>query len=143
MQMNTGVKTIEGTLEAAIVRAGGISADNAGDFFKACTSVSACPANSTDWMPSTRYTLDRCSNKQLFICPPGLNILLVQVTWMRAARTDKGVSAVGQVVSLKLVLSHPDIVERINAELPPEIRVLGFKRVIGSFDARYSCDRRR
>jgi len=34
MQMNPGVATIEGTLEAAIHRAGGISDDNAGSFLK-------------------------------------------------------------------------------------------------------------
>ena len=34
MQINPGVKTIEGVLEAAIHKAGGISKDNAGDFSK-------------------------------------------------------------------------------------------------------------
>ena len=62
---------------------------------------------------------------------------------MRCARTDKGVSAVGQLVSLKMVITGPDIVDRINAELPPQIRVLGYTRVINSFDARHQCDRRR
>lgn len=69
-------------------------------------------------------------------------MVVFQVAWSRAARTDKGVSAMGQVVSLKMILS-PDIVDRINQHLPPGIRVLGYSRVIGSFDARYSCDRRR
>ena len=62
---------------------------------------------------------------------------------MRCARTDKGVSAVGQLVSLKLIITGPEIVDRINAELPPQIRVLGYTRVINSFDARHQCDRRR
>ena len=66
----------------------------------------------------------------------------MQVKWMRCARTDKGVSAVGQVVSLKLILL-PDIVQKINAQLPKAIRVLGYTRVTNSFDARIQCDRRR
>lgn len=41
---------------------------------------------------------------------------------MRAARTDKGVSAVGQVVSLKMVLEPEDMVDRINQHLPPQVR---------------------
>lgn len=61
---------------------------------------------------------------------------------MRSARTDKGVSAVGQVVSLKMLLV-PGVLERINANLPPTIRVLGYTRVTGSFDARLHCDKRR
>lgn len=62
--------------------------------------------------------------------------------WMRCARTDKGVSAVGQVVSLKLILL-PNVVEKINAQLPPAIQVLGYTRVTNSFDARIQCDKRR
>ena len=61
---------------------------------------------------------------------------------MRSARTDKGVSAVGQVVSLKMLLV-PGILDRINNSLPPVIRVLGYTRVTGSFDARLHCDKRR
>ena len=32
-----------------------------------------------------------------------------KVQWTRAARTDKGVSAVGQVVALKMVLNRPGL----------------------------------
>lgn len=66
-----------------------------------------------------------------------------KVHWMRAARTDKGVSAVGQVVSLNMVLHPPGIVDRMNAELPEQIRVLGHRRVTKGFDARKACDKRR
>lgn len=72
-----------------------------------------------------------------------------KIGWSRAARTDRGVSAVGQVVSLRLLLDevdedHPaDPVPAINAALPPAIRVLGCARVVASFDARKACDRRR
>lgn len=46
----------------------------------------------------------------------------------RAARTDAGVHAAGNLVSLKMIMSMPgapDMVIRINKELPPEIRVWG------------------
>ena len=47
----------------------------------------------------------------------------VQVHWQRAARTDKGVSAVGQVVSLKMLTEPDGVVDRINSHLPPQLRV--------------------
>lgn len=67
-----------------------------------------------------------------------------QISWTRAARTDKGVSAVGQVVSLKLLIEGDDgLLDRINHELPKDIQVLGAVRVVNGFDARKNCDRRR
>jgi tRNA pseudouridine38-40 synthase len=48
-----------------------------------------------------------------------------QVSFMRAARTDKGVHAAGNVVSLKLIVEDPDIVTKINSYLPDQIRVWG------------------
>lgn len=62
--------------------------------------------------------------------------------WSRAARTDKGVSALGQVVSLNMVLQE-GIVQRINEQLPASIRVLAYRRTTNRFDARHLCDRRR
>ncbi|KAG5335380.1 hypothetical protein C0989_001300 [Termitomyces sp. Mn162] len=47
----------------------------------------------------------------------------------RAARTDAGVHAAGNLVSLKMITTIPgvpDVVARINEELPPEIRLWGF-----------------
>ncbi|KAI3797305.1 hypothetical protein L1987_32561 [Smallanthus sonchifolius] len=61
----------------------------------------------------------------------------------RSARTDKGVSAVGQVVSGKFYVDPPGFVERLNKNLPNQFRVFGFKRVTESFSAKKSCDRRR
>lgn len=67
-----------------------------------------------------------------------------QISWTRAARTDKGVSAVGQVVALKLLIEGDDgLLSRINAELPPDIHIMGAVRVVNGFDARRNCDRRR
>lgn len=99
MQRNPGVQTIEGELEAAITRAGGISDANAGDFSK--------------------------------------------VQWTRAARTDKGVSAVGQVIALKMVLEPPGMLERINEALPDNFEVFGIDRVTNGFNAKTMCDKRR
>ncbi|XP_047983902.1 tRNA pseudouridine synthase A-like [Salvia hispanica] len=63
--------------------------------------------------------------------------------WARSARTDKGVSAVGQVVSGKFFVDPPGFVERLNAHLSPQIRVFGYKRATPSFNAKKFCDRRR
>lgn len=100
-QKDVDVKTIEGTLFGALVRAGAISQDNADNPSK----VSA-PA-----------PISRELNYQLLPCQSSLN---------RAARTDAGVHAAGNVVSIKLITTIPgvpDVVARINEELPPEIRV--------------------
>ncbi|KAK9071808.1 hypothetical protein SSX86_008237 [Deinandra increscens subsp. villosa] len=61
----------------------------------------------------------------------------------RSARTDKGVSAVGQVVSGKFYVDPPGFLQRLNDNLPPQFRVFGFKRVTASFSAKKFCDRRR
>ncbi|CAB1318624.1 unnamed protein product [Coregonus sp. 'balchen'] len=53
----------------------------------------------------------------------------------------QGVSAAGQVVSLKLWMIE-DVMEKINSNLPPQIRVLGLKRVTGGFNSKNSCDAR-
>lgn len=60
--------------------------------------------------------------------------------FQRAARTDKGVSAARQVVSLKL----PENVEvsKINENLPEVIRVFGIKRVTKGFNSKVQCDSR-
>lgn len=46
--------------------------------------------------------------------------------WGRAARTDKGVSAAGQVVAFDMALKA-DMASRLNAVLPDQILVYGFK----------------
>ncbi|KAL2725296.1 ATPase family AAA domain-containing protein [Vespula squamosa] len=60
--------------------------------------------------------------------------------FQRAARTDKGVSAARQVVSLKL----PETVSKdsINDCLPNEIRVFGIKRVTKGFNSKINCSSR-
>ncbi|XP_017890874.1 tRNA pseudouridine synthase A [Ceratina calcarata] len=63
-----------------------------------------------------------------------------EIKFQRAARTDKGVSAVRNIVSLKL----PDHVnkEDINKHLPEDIRVFGIKRVTKGFNSKNRCDAR-
>ncbi|XP_052129000.1 pseudouridylate synthase 1 homolog [Frankliniella occidentalis] len=60
--------------------------------------------------------------------------------YSRASRTDSGVSALRQTVALNT--SNQINVDEINSYLPSDIRVLGFKKVIKSFDAQKWCDNR-
>nr|XP_033343130.1 tRNA pseudouridine synthase A isoform X1 [Megalopta genalis]XP_033343131.1 tRNA pseudouridine synthase A isoform X1 [Megalopta genalis] len=64
-----------------------------------------------------------------------------ELKFQRAARTDKSVSAVRQIVSLKL---PRDIAKKevINEHLPKEIRVFGLKRVTKGFNSKNQCDAR-
>jgi tRNA pseudouridine38-40 synthase len=61
---------------------------------------------------------------------------------VRCARTDKGVHAAGNMISLKLIVEDPDIVQKINSHLSPQIRVWGIERTIGSFSCYQVCDSR-
>jgi tRNA pseudouridine38-40 synthase len=59
----------------------------------------------------------------------------VKVSLARAARTDAGVHAAGNVVNMKLITSPPgvdDLVAAVNANLPPEIRVWNIVRMFRS-----------
>ncbi|XP_037092694.1 tRNA pseudouridine synthase A-like [Pollicipes pollicipes] len=60
------------------------------------------------------------------------------IWFQRAARTDKGVSAAKQSVSLKMV-AEDGILEAVNAHLPAQIRVFDMKRVTKRFDAKLQC----
>lgn len=62
--------------------------------------------------------------------------------FMRAARTDKGVHAAGNVISLKMIIEDPDIVSKINSYLPEQIRLWGFQRTNKAFDCRKMCSSR-
>lgn len=73
---------------------------------------------------------------------------LPKISWMRAARTDKGVSAAGQCVSAKLECEvedsiDPALVNAINDHLPEDVEVFGMLRATGGFNARGDCHRRR
>ncbi|EHK41502.1 hypothetical protein TRIATDRAFT_228328 [Trichoderma atroviride IMI 206040] len=60
----------------------------------------------------------------------------------RCARTDKGVHAAGNVISLKLIIEDEDIVDKINEALPPQIRVWGIQRTNNSYNCYQYCDSR-
>ena len=61
---------------------------------------------------------------------------------VRCARTDKGVHAAGNVLSLKLIVEDDDIVNKINQHLPNQIRVWAVQRTSNSFSAYQACDSR-
>lgn len=61
---------------------------------------------------------------------------------MRCARTDKGVHAAGNIISLKLIVEDEDIVKKINDNLGPQIRVWGYERTNNGFSAYQMCDSR-
>ncbi|KAF5350251.1 hypothetical protein D9758_007854 [Tetrapyrgos nigripes] len=70
----------------------------------------------------------------------------VKVAFGRAARTDAGVHAVGNVVSMKMIMEVPGVdnmLAHINSLLPPQIRLWDFFRTQGSFNARTHCDSRK
>lgn len=95
------VPTIEGTLFEALTKAGAVSDDNADDAKK----VSLYIHFSCTWLD------------------------ILQVNFNRAARTDAGVHAAGNVVSMKMIMKVPDVPDltaRINEYLPPDIRLWGF-----------------
>ncbi|WFD35568.1 tRNA pseudouridine(38-40) synthase [Malassezia cuniculi] len=104
LQVNPGVKTIEGDVFDAFCRAGAVSEDNA------------------------------------------VNPNKVQL--QRAARTDRGVHAAGNLLTLKLILEPPQVpegqtlVEYVNTLLPEQIRLWDIRRVQSAFNARTSCDSR-
>ncbi|KAJ0172077.1 hypothetical protein K1T71_012050 [Dendrolimus kikuchii] len=60
--------------------------------------------------------------------------------FQRSSRTDKGVSAARQVVSLKLPLEVN--IEEINKRLPNCIKVFGIKRVTNKFNSKSKCNAR-
>ncbi|KAF5294433.1 hypothetical protein FQA39_LY13418 [Lamprigera yunnana] len=62
------------------------------------------------------------------------------VQYQRAARTDKGVSAAGQVVSIKL--PHEVDITKVNENLPDEIKIFGIKRVTKGFNSKSQCNAR-
>lgn len=68
----------------------------------------------------------------------------MQVGWSRAARTDKGVHAAGQMLTAKLQVGD-DIsafVAKVNAALPADIRVMHMVTVTKNFNAKMACDQR-
>ncbi|KAF9583369.1 tRNA pseudouridine synthase 1 [Lunasporangiospora selenospora] len=65
-----------------------------------------------------------------------------KISMMRSARTDKGVHAAGNVVSLKMIVDIEGIIEKINSFLPEQIRLFGYVRTLNSFNAKTLADSR-
>jgi tRNA pseudouridine38-40 synthase len=63
-------------------------------------------------------------------------------SFVRCARTDKGVHAAGNVVSLKMIVEDADIIQKINEKLSPQIRVWGYVHTTGGFSCYQLCDSR-
>ena len=63
-------------------------------------------------------------------------------SFVRCARTDKGVHAAGNVISLKLIVEDEDVVKKVNEALVPQIRVWGIERTNNSFSSYQLVDSR-
>jgi len=61
--------------------------------------------------------------------------------FQRGSRTDKGVSAAGQTFSLQAILV-PDLIQKVNNELPEKIKIMHYVRTTKGFDAKNFCDSR-
>jgi len=120
MQLNPPFKSIEGDLFEAFVQAGAISRANSND-------------------PKKVFPLRT----------PGIGggggggLIGTKSSFVRCARTDKGVHAAGNVVSLKLIVEDPEVIPKINASLPQQIRVWDIIRTTGSFSCYQLCDSRK
>ncbi|XP_071170590.1 pseudouridylate synthase 1 homolog isoform X2 [Mytilus edulis] len=65
-----------------------------------------------------------------------------KMSFQRACRTDKGVSAAQNLLSLKVIIDIENLLEKINSHLPEQIRVFGYRRTTGGFDCKNYCDNR-
>ena len=68
-----------------------------------------------------------------------------KVNFMRCARTDKGVHALGQVINLKLEMESDDLNEakrRLNLCLPDQIRIWDILKTTKAFHAKDLCSSR-
>lgn len=58
------------------------------------------------------------------------------------SRTDKGVHAQCNVISLKMQLQYPHLVDRINEKLPADVRIWNIQLVNKNFNAKDACSSR-
>lgn len=66
---------------------------------------------------------------------------LNDIEWSRSSRTDAGVSAARLITGANL-LDVPDLVERVNAHLPPQIRLQGVVHATRKFNGRRQATNR-
>ncbi|TIB74236.1 pseudouridine synthase [Wallemia mellicola] len=112
IQPHGNVKTIEGDIFVAMIKAGVISPDNSTDPGKVRTNHSS---------EKTTYVFARAARTDASV-HAAFNVISLKM-----------------IVDLP---DTPDIVEKINEHLPNHIRIWGFVRTQNSFDARTSCDSR-
>lgn len=99
--------------------------------------------------PSIEQVMIDALNKCGFISDENLVGKVLQKTgWQRASRTDKGVSALRNVVSATLVLpvTEETLQEqraKLNETLPKDIHVYAFQLTTGSFNSYLTCTGRR
>ena len=70
---------------------------------------------------------------------------LQKIGFTRAARTDKGVHALGQTISAKLHIEDTklmDFVDRVNSHLPSDIRVWDCIKTTAGFNTKTTCNKR-
>lgn len=53
------------------------------------------------------------------------SVSLSKMAWKRCSRTDRGVSSVGLITTVKMDITRSDIIESINSYLPEDIRIFG------------------
>ncbi|GLC76345.1 hypothetical protein PLESTF_001769600 [Pleodorina starrii] len=92
--------------------------------------------------------------RKVKLVPEASAVPISELGYSRCGRTDRGVSALGQVVALRLrsiarvdepaapLESEYDYPRLINKALPPEVRVLGWAPVDQDFNARFSAQYR-
>ncbi|XP_057368768.1 pseudouridylate synthase 1 homolog isoform X2 [Daphnia carinata] len=64
------------------------------------------------------------------------------IHFQRAARTDKGVSAIRQVISLKMRLPDENLCKELNSLLSHCVRVFAVRKVTAGFNSKTACDSR-
>lgn len=71
---------------------------------------------------------------------------LQKLQWSRAARTDRGVHAVGQCCAMKLtipVAGKDEFIQQVNKLLPADIQVHTLTKVTKNFNSKLTCSQRR
>jgi len=65
-----------------------------------------------------------------------------QICWQSCARTDKGVSALGNLISCKINFFNEALKSKINGFLPEDIQIISLRRVGKKFSPKHRCDSR-
>ncbi|KAK0552652.1 tRNA pseudouridine synthase 1 [Tilletia horrida] len=153
LQINPGVKTIEGDIFDAFCRVGAVSKDNAVNPAKVALQRSARTDRGV-------HAAGNVLTLKLIINAPGVASTLADVAAEEAAvkkepgapdetspevMTEPTATTSGTLTksdSLGSLTSSEALVKAVNSILPPIIRIWGVTRVQGKFNARTSCDSR-